>query len=247
MTDFEEFEQKQRKPFDIGNAFNDAFEIYKKIALPAGSALLIISTILVIIAMVASRFLVNNPESLLDEIKNLKPENLPLHGKLIYMGVITIINVLTAPFIAGLLKMAFDADHNEEVKFSTIGYYVNSSRFIHIVLNVALLTLFNIGLDISLNSLLPGIGKFIGMLITIPLSILTFISLPLIIFRNLNAIEALSKSIQLISQKFFLVLVLFILVNILALTGFLALCIGIIFTLPIIYAMQYVIYKSLAE
>jgi hypothetical protein len=247
MTDFEEFEQKQKKPLDIGNAINDAFEIYKKIALPAGSALLIISMIIVIALFAGIRFFVNDMESLAEEMKAFDPEKLPQQGKLIYMGVIVLLNALAAPFIAGFLKMAYDADHNEDVKFSSIGYYVNSSRFIHIVLNIALLTLINLGLDISLNALLPDFGKFISLLITLPLGILTFISLPLIIFKDLNVIEAISKSIQLVSKKFFLVLVLFILANILALTGFIALCIGIVFTLPFIYAIQYVIYKSLAE
>lgn len=246
MTDFEEFERKQKKPLDFSNAFNDAFEIYKKIALPAGSALLVITTLLLLCIIVIGGSFINT-EQLAENMKTFKPEALSLQANLIYIGIITLINILVSPFIAGMLKMAYDADHDHEVKFSSIGHYVNSNKFLPIVLNIAVLTIINIGLDSFLSRLLPGYGNLIALCITFPFGILTFISLPLILFNDMNFVQAITSSIRLVSSNFFLVLALFVLANILALVGIIAFCLGIIFTLPFIYAMQYVIYKSLAD
>ena len=246
MTDFEEFERKQKKPLDFSDAFNDAFEIYKKIALPAGSALLVITTLLLLcIIVIGGSFI--NMEQLAENMKTFKPEALSLQANLIYIGVITLINILVSPFIAGILKMAHDADHDQEVKFSSIGVYVNSNKFLPIILNITVLTIANIGVDSFLSRLIPDYGNLVALCITFPLGILTFISLPLILFNDMNFVQAITSSIRLVSSNFFLVLALFVLANILALVGIIAFCLGIIFTLPFIYAMQYVIYKSLAD
>ena len=243
---FEEFEQKPKKPLEIGEAINDTFEIYKKIALPGGLGLLIVMATVAFIAIAGVGFFVDI-EKFSEEMKNFKPENLSVEANLIYVGALTLITALISPFIAGLLKMAHEADHNEEVKFSSIGYYINSSRFIHIVIAVAILTLFNTGINTFLSHSFPVFGNALALLITFPISILTFITLPLILFKELSFIEAINNSIQLTAPKFFIVVALLILAYILAFVGLIAFCIGIVFTMPIIYAMQYVIYKSLAD
>ena len=186
-------------------------------------------------------------ETFSEEMKNLKPENLSIQANLIYVGVLTLITALISPFIAGLLKMAHEADHNEEVKLSSIGYYVNSSRFIHIVLAVSLLTLINSGINTFLSHVYPVFGGLLALLITLPFGVLTFITLPLVLFKEMSFLEAITNSMKLISTKFFIVLVLLLLAYMLAFVGLLAFCVGIIFTMPIIYAVQYVIFKSLAE
>ena len=243
---FEEFEQKPKKPLDIGVAINDAFEIYKKIAIPGGIGLLIVMMIVSVIVIAGIGFFVDF-EKFSEEMKDFKPENVSLQANLIYVGVLTVITALISPFIAGLLKMAHDADHDEEVKLSSIGYYVNSSRFIHIILTVSVLTLINTGINTFLSHSFPVFGGTLALIITFPFGVLTFVSLPLVLFKELNFMEAIISSIKLIASKFFMVLVLLLLAYIMAFVGLIAFCIGIIFTLPIIYSMQYVIYKSLAE
>lgn len=246
FEDFEKFERNPNKALDIGVAINDAFEIYKKIALPGGIALLIIMMVVFVVLFTGIGFFVDL-ETLSEEMKNLKPENLSLQTNLMYSGVLTLITALVSPFIAGILKMAHDADHNEEVKISSIGYYVNSSRFVPIVLTVSVLTLVNSLISNFLTYGFPVIGNKIAILITFPIGILTFIALPLVLFNECNFLKAIQDSIRLTAPRFFIVLVLLVIVYILSLVGLIAFCIGLVFTMPIIYAMQYVIYKSLAE
>lgn len=245
MSEFESFEKEQKKAFDLGEAINQSFEIYKKIALPGGLGLLLIMAILSIASVSGIGFFVDI-ESFSEKMKNFKPETLSFQENLIYIGVITIITALISPFIAGLQKMCHEADQNEEVRFSSIWFYVNSDRFIHIVLATSLITLITTAINNYLTSSMPLFGNLLAICITFPISVLTFIMLPLILFEGLNAIQAISKSTQLVSKNFFTVLILLLLGYIFAFVGLIAFCVGIIFTMPIIYAVQYTVYKNLS-
>lgn len=245
MSEFESFEKQQKKAFDLGETINQSFDIYKKIALPGGLGLLLIMAILSIASISGIGFFVDI-ESFSDKMKNFKPEDLSFQENLIYIGVITIITALISPFIAGIQKMCQEADHNEEVKFSSIWFYVNSDRFVHIVLATSLITFINTAINNYLTTIMPLFGNLLAVCITFPISVLTFIMLPLILFEGLNSMQAISKSTQLIFKSFFTVLILLLLGYIFAFVGLIAFCVGIIFTMPILYAIQYTVYKNLS-
>jgi hypothetical protein len=84
---------------------------------------------------------------------------------------------------------------------------------------------------------------YVGTIIVIPIMLLTVLTIPILIFNNLNVADSITLSSKIISKQPFLVLLLLIVAVLFAMVGFLALCIGIIFTMPFIYIMIYHLYE----
>ena len=234
-----------KKTLDLGETINESFEIWKKTALMGGLAFIFLMLILTMLTVVGIGYFFNK-EELPELMKNFNPETLSINGMLIYFGVVIGFTVLISPFVAGMLKMAHDADNNEEVTFSSIYYYVNSPQFLDIVLATTAISLFSVGLNMLIKNVMPNTsGEILGFVISYTISILTFISIPLVIFKNLNFIDAIKLSCTRILNNFFIVLLLMIVAGIFVIIGFFAFCIGLFFAMPFAYAMQYSIYKRL--
>lgn len=159
--------------------------------------------------------------------------------------VITIITALIAPYTAGLIHINYLADHNKEFSFSNIFDFFKGAIFKELFISYLI-----IGFSSSVVSVLSLINTYnifltiLVYILQITVSILTVFVIPLIIYNKLNAYEALTKSIALAKQRPFEILALYIISFIGALLGFVALCIGIFFTLPYIYSMYYAIYQQ---
>jgi hypothetical protein len=239
-----ELNQKQKK-LDIGEVINDAFEIYKKIALQSGLAIMCIYLVLAILFFIGVGFFFKTDE-LPELMKNFDPEKFSFNGKLIYLSVVIAIAALVSPYLAGILKMAQDADREEEISFATTFTYINNPKFIQIILfsaTAAILgSVFNLFLKSPFNE---DVGTFIGIVLSLTVNFLTYIAVPHIIFGNLNFIEAITESSKQILGNLIPALVLMIVAFILPVVGIFAFCIGIFFTLPFLYAVQYCMYKSL--
>jgi uncharacterized membrane protein len=89
-----------------------------------------------------------------------------------------------------------------------------------------------------------GFG-FAGAVITLLISFITILTLPLIVFGKLNAIDAIQSSIIIVSKQPLVLLGLIIVAVIAALLGLFGFCIGVFFTWPFLYSMNYVIYKTI--
>lgn len=76
------------------------------------------------------------------------------------------------------------------------------------------------------------------------LQILLFFALPLLAERNLGAVEAMKLSVKAATQNLGGIIFLLILEILISIGGALALCIGVLFVLPIIYAANIIAYKS---
>ena len=234
-----------KKSLDLGETINEAFEVWKKTALIGGLAFIFLMLILTMLAVVGIGYFFNK-EELPELMKNFNPETLSTNGMLIYFAIIIGFTVLISPFVAGMLKMAHDADNEQEVTFSSIYYYVNSPQFLNIVLATTVISLFSVGLNILIKNVLPNTsGEILGFITSYAISILTFIAIPLVIFKNLNFIDAIKLSCTRILNNFFIVLLLMIVAGIFSAIGIIAFCIGLFFTIPFAYAMQYSIYKRL--
>ena len=72
-----------------------------------------------------------------------------------------------------------------------------------------------------------------------------FLTVPLIIFSKLDAVNAIVFSIKLVFKQPIILFLLLLVGYICAMLGFIALCIGIFFTLPFIYSLYYCIYKNI--
>ena len=147
-----------------------------------------------------------------------------------------------SPIGAGFINMAFLADQNKEFGLGTIFGYYKGSYFKELFTAAAIIAFFGTGL----NYLFDYIGiKFIGIVITCCVSFITFLTVPLIIFSNLKALEAITMSAKLVIKKPFVLLGLLIVSFIFVCLGIIGLCIGIFFTAPFIYVMYYTIYEAI--
>ncbi|OCB70207.1 hypothetical protein [Flavobacterium crassostreae] len=228
---------------DFGTVFNDAFENYKKIALYAGSIILVFSVLMGM--LLAGGFVLTFGMAALAQMAN--PENLALENLVginlfIYLVSLILISLLIGPFFAGFIKMAQAADRDEAFNSSAIFTYYKAPYFIKIITATLIISISNAVLSTLFNYInLPLLGSFSSICI----SIFTLLTIPLIIFGNLNPTEAITASIQLVLKNPFVIVALIVTAFIGSLVGFVGCCIGVFFTIPIMYALNYALYKAI--
>lgn len=229
---------------DFSNVFNHAFENYKKIALYAGLILLIISIICSFLGggILVSLYGINHfNKDFFESLQNQQPEGTTF---IIYMVVVAILTAVFSPFTAGFLKMADCADKDETFNFSTIFTYYKSPYFSRIFIATLLISFLSALISIGFNLIKITV---IDTLLTLIISLLTSLTIPLIIFGNLNATDAIKSSIIIVSKQPLILALLFIVAGIASLVGFIGCCIGVVFTIPITYSIKYAIYSAILE
>ncbi|MFE3867101.1 hypothetical protein ACFX5E_03320 [Flavobacterium sp. LS2P90] len=227
---------------DFGNVFNHAFENYKKIALYAG---LMIFVFFVIVGLfIGGTVIFTFGVSALNQkmLENLRVENFSGMYLVIYSISAILVTCLISPFFAGLIKMADSAEKDEEFHVSTVFEYYKNPYFQELVISSLLITISTTALSEIFKLL--GI-EIVGALFSAIIGFFTFLNVPLIIFGDLKAIDALKSSMIIVSKQPLVLLGLLIVSYIASLVGFIGCCIGIFFTLPFIYSMYYAIYTSI--
>ena len=230
---------------DFGTVFESAFENYKKIVLYAGLMLLVFSILIAIIMLAGliSYVGIEHMEDFGDKMKQYSSlKVMPLDIAIPLNTGLILFSAIVGPFMAGFLKMADFGQKGEEFHVSTMFSYYKFPYFFNIFMSIILIGLISTGLAMLLESV--GLS-FIGTVTSLLISFLTFLAIPLIIFGNLNAIEAIKYSIILVSKQPLILLGLVIVAGIGAALGLFGLCIGVFFTWPFMYSMNYVIYKSI--
>lgn len=228
---------------DFGNVFEHAFQNYKKIALYGGLMILVFSILFYsLLAIILFSFYDFTTIS-----ETMKPENMrhlttSVNFLLLNAAITILIGSLLSPFSAGFLKMADCGEKGKEFHISTIFEYYKAPYFKEIVISTFLITIVNTGLTVLFNlSKMENIGLFISLI----LSFLTFLTVPLIIFGNLKAVDAIKSSIAIVAKQPLVILGLLIVAIIFAMVGFIGCCIGIFFTIPFLFSMSYAIYSAI--
>jgi hypothetical protein len=230
---------------DFGTVFEGAFENYKKIALYAGLMLLVFSILIsiIMIASIISYIGIENMEGFGEKMKQYSSlKEMPLDIALPLNTGLLLFSGLLNPFMAGFFKMADCGEKGEEFNVSTMFSYYKFPYFLNIFLFVIIIGFINTGLAMLLQS--AGLS-FVGTVTNLLISFLTFLAIPLIVFGDLNVADATKHSIRLVSKQPLILLGLVIVSIIGAALGIFGLCIGIFFTMPFMYSMNYVIYKSI--
>jgi hypothetical protein len=233
--------KKEGYDIDFGTIFNNAFENFKKIALYAGFAFILLSIIFMAIFF---GFLVVllGVSGFEDGLANFKPEHFSAMGTLFYIVGLIFFSALISPFMAGILKMAQYAAKQQEFSSGTIFHYYQGPHFKEIFMATAVITFFTSTFTVGLQ--LVGYN-FLGVLVSFMISFLTFLTIPLIIFGNLKAMEAIKGSMIVVSKQIFILMGLLIVSLLFTMLGIFGFCIGIFFTLPFIYSMYYSIYNEI--
>ncbi|CAA9196132.1 DUF2189 domain-containing protein [Flavobacterium collinsii] len=227
---------------DFSTVFNHAFENYKKIAVYAGLMLLVFSVFFGAIAylILVTAFGIDKLTNA--NFLNIQPQNLSQIQLVLYIVGTAFASAIMGPFTAGFLKMADCAEKDVEFNVSTIFSYYKSSHFSQIFVATFLISLFSVVTTTFLEILkLNAVGFVFSLL----LSFFTFLTIPLIVFGNLKAVEAIKSSFIVITKQPMVLIGLIITILGAILVGFCAFCIGVLFTIPFSYSMTYAIYCSI--
>lgn len=235
--------EKNGYSLDFGTVFEHAFENYKKIALYAGLALFVFGMIAsifisgILISTVGAEKLaeISSPEK-------LKLENFTQTQIFTINSISILISCLFSPFSAAFLKMAYCGERDQSFQISNLFEYYKVPFIGKIIFSTLLIAIVNLSLT-TLFSLIHF--EFFGTVISCYLSFLTLLTVPLIIFGNLSTIESIKYSIVIVLKQQIVILGLFIVAAIGTLVGFIACCIGILFTIPFFFSMNYVLYSSI--
>jgi hypothetical protein len=235
--------EKNGYQIDFGVVFNNAFENYKKIALYAGLVLLI-GTISFIIFTSISLVSVLGITTMTQEFtpEKLKIENISQSNLLLLGGVSIILSCLLTPFQAAFLKMAHHGERDEEFLVSSLFSYYKLPYLKKILAS----TLMIAAISFAQATLMTYIKlEILGTIISYFISFITILTIPLIIFGNLEAVDAIKHRIKIVFKQPFILFALMIIAIIGALVGLMACCVGIFFTIPFLYSMNYAIYDAI--
>lgn len=227
-------------PLEFGEILSQTFNNYQKIVWISGAGILLVTIVFFGLIMALAGIFIGL-DAFGNDIADFQIQNFSAAGIIITLvsGVIAV--ALIKPFFAGILRVAHHADARQDFDFSTLFYYYKSEYLKEIILAGVIIGITSNGISTALEvSGIPIIGAVISYIILL----LTLFTTPLIIFGNLKAFDAIQGSLMLVSRNFFILLGLMILAVVLAFLGVFAICIGIIFTIPIVYSMQYIIYAN---
>ncbi|MCG2611634.1 hypothetical protein LZZ90_08955 [Flavobacterium sp. SM15] len=225
---------------DLGNLIDESFTNYKKIALLAGLALIIVILSLLILTIFGMSYFIDfenfNEESMVMDFSQFTATEI-----LAYIGGVSLLGMLFAPFTAGLIKLAHDVETKEEVSFSTIFECYKASYLKDLLLSSLLISVITGSIAVAFQILRLD---FVGTLLSYFIGFLLSMTIPLIIFGGLSAFQAISNSILVVSKQPIWIFLALLIAAIASCVGLIAFCLGIFFTLPYLYSMYYVIYKN---
>ena len=228
---------------DFGNVFNHAFENYKKIALYGGLIIFVFFVLFCIVAVGVLISIFGGP-AVVDFLKpeNLKPEEFSLNTLLIFSGISVLIACLISPLTAALINMAYCAERDEEFHVSSMFKFYKAPFFKELFIVTFLINL--------TNAILSGLVNYaqipaLEFIVSATLSLFTILMIPLIIFGNLKAVDAIQSSVMIVSKQPLVLLGLLVVGGISSFVGFIGCCIGIFFTLPFMYSLYYAIYSKI--
>lgn len=229
---------------DFADVFNKAFENYKKIALYAGLMIFVFMVILFAVAAIMSVSFVGAAALSQESIEGLGKtmENLSGTAQIQYVGLSILFSCLISPLTAGLIKMAYCAERDEEFHVSTVFSYYTTAYFTQIFVATFLILVSSNGIAMALNY--SGI-ILLGSMLSLAISFFTILTIPLIIFSDLKAVDAIKFSFLIVSKQPLILFALMAVAVIGSMVGFIGCCIGVFFTLPFVYSMYYAIYNEI--
>lgn len=225
---------------DFGVIFEKAFENYKKIALLAGVTMILLAILFFVLlgTIIGSLVGLNN---LSESLTNFSIFNFGIEYVFLYIAIMVLFSALLSPIGAGFLKMAHLAETNQNFSFGTVFDYFKTTYFKELFFSTLLISIVNLGISTLLEYFgIPIIGSIISYII----AFFTIFMVPLIIFCDLNAMEAIQTSAKLALKQPLIIIGLAIVGFFVVIIGLIGFCIGVFFTLPFWYSLTYSIYNQ---
>lgn len=226
---------------DFGSIINSSIELFKIIWGPAGLAVLILGLIMSVLGLGVFGVFYGFSD-LTEELTNFNPKSFSIFESLVFALITSLTSGFSYLFTAGIIEMAHRADVGLDFSLETAFHHFKS-RFTKDLFVAGLV----IGLVSALISLVINFMHipFVDSILSILIGVLTIFVIPLIVYSELPFEKAISSSIQLASKNIPLIFALIVVATILAMLGFFALCIGVLFTISFVYIVNYAIYNSI--
>ncbi len=226
---------------DLSNILEKSFETYKKIAGIAGVSMMIVSIVLAVLFGGFYGALIGF-SNFTETMAGLQTGMMSNTAQLTIIATSAIFSAIFCPITAGFLKMAQLASTNQKFGIDTIFDYFKTHHFKDLFIAALLISVVGNSLSFLLVYFhIPILGNIIVAII----AFLSILNIPLIVFSNLNALEAISMSMKLVLKNPFIIFVLLLVGIIFAMLGIIALCIGVFFTLPFYYVVNYTLYNEI--
>lgn len=161
--------------------------------------------------------------------------------RLIQVALNFVMILIFAPLQAGFINISREAD-KDGAAFNEVFTHYKSPLTGKIVVAGLITTGISSVLSLGL-SYMPIAGSFINILLSILFYYLFIYVVPFILFGNVGVSKAFSLSIKLFFHKPWPVIGFTILYGLLSLTGMVACCIGVIFTIAFMPVCNYLLYK----
>lgn len=226
---------------ETGRILSHAFEIYKKMILYVLIYALLAAGLYSLVSFLlpggSGQYreiidAVGNGETIDMEALQRAQENMDTGAKVLSFFSSAIIGALLYPLNAGVVYIAHKINTNRPVAMGDlfIGFRRNTANLIVYGLIV---------------SILATIGTFLCILPGAYVYVVSFIGLPILLFENKPAVEALKKSFDLSHKNFGLVLGTVLLSYLISVSGLLLCCIGVLITMGFNMAAKYSLYCAL--
>lgn len=233
---------------NLSNVIDRAFENFKKITLYSALIILVFSFIIgvVLVVILGAVYGMDNVSKVI--LESMQPSKLTLNEILISTIGVSIASGLFAPFGAGFFKMADSAAKDIQFKVSNIFHYYKAPYFAQLFVSTLIISAVNNAIANTLES--AGL-VFVGVGISIFINFFMYFTVPLIVFGNLKAIDAIKGSIVLVTKNPLLIFGAFLLGIIGSAVGAFACGVGVLFTIvfntSMIYAAYYEIFTREQE
>lgn len=225
---------------DFGVVLEKSFQNYKKIVGIAGLGLLLSSVFIAIIfgGIFGSIYGFAN----FTETMTGFSTNITMSTQIIIVIFGALFAGVFSPINAGFLQMAANANNNTDFGLSTLFSFFSSSDFKNLFISATLLSL--LGGLINFGFEYAGV-KYVGTIVSLIISFFTILTIPIIIFYKLDAVTAITSSLKLVLQSPIIIFGLAFVAFIFACLGIFGLCLGVFFTIPFWYSMNFIIYNEI--
>lgn len=228
-------------PFQV---MSEAFTYYKKtFFLVLTSLLLTFFAFSIIGSAILGQFITfdKNPEVLQEQVQELTLLMTQEPYIYYYLAFFVVFTALGNILIAGFYKVNADVSLNKVPSFLSAFKYFFSIKGLYVFIAHLLIAIVFMGVTIPLR--LMDL-EMVSMVINWLISTLTIFTIPLIIFGNLNPIAAIKNSIMVVNKQPIPIILTIVLNYFFLISGLLFFVVGILFVLPYLFAVYFVLYKQ---
>ncbi|KUF40337.1 hypothetical protein HX017_14650 [Myroides marinus] len=158
-----------------------------------------------------------------------------------YLLFAAVSNALGNVLIAGFYKMNADVSLNKVPSIGSAFKYFFNKKGVYVFIIQLIISLIFMGITVPLK--LMNL-EMVSMAINCIANILTIFTIPLIIFGNQNPFTALKNSIMVVNKQPIPIILIVVLNYFFLISGLFLFIIGILFVLPYLFAVYFVLYKQ---